>query len=148
MVTIGPMPYRHRQGRGREYIMQSTGHAPCASVARGGGRRPGRAEGRMQTSEHWERVYATKSADTVSWYQRRASLSLDLIGRSGIAAGARIIDVGGGASPLAGDLLAAGYTDVTVLDVPARSEEHTAELQSPFKILCGLLLATDKTASD
>jgi len=75
----------------------------------------------MQTSEHWERVYATKSADTVSWYQRRASLSLDLIGRSGIAAGARIIDVGGGASPLAGDLLAAGYTDVTVLDVSARA---------------------------
>jgi ubiquinone/menaquinone biosynthesis C-methylase UbiE len=42
---------------------------------------------------------------------------LDWIVRLGVAPDAPIIDVGGGTSPLAADLLAANYTNITVLDV-------------------------------
>lgn len=73
----------------------------------------------MQSKEHWEKVYATKSADAVSWFQPHADLSLDLIRNTGAAKDAGIIDVGGGASTLADGLLAEGYSDLTVLDLSA-----------------------------
>ncbi len=69
--------------------------------------------------EHWNEVYATKPADSVSWYQSVPRFSLDLIGRAGLAPEAAIIDIGGGASALAGRLLQNGYRDVTVLDISA-----------------------------
>lgn len=71
----------------------------------------------MDLKQHWERVYATKASDTVSWFQEHADTSLRLIHNTGIGNGAAIIDVGGGASKLADDLLTEGYTDVTVLDL-------------------------------
>jgi SAM-dependent methyltransferase len=70
-------------------------------------------------SQHWNEVYATKPADSVSWYQPAPRLSLDLIGRAGLAPDAAVIDIGGGASALAGRLLQAGYRDVAVLDISA-----------------------------
>jgi ubiquinone/menaquinone biosynthesis C-methylase UbiE len=73
----------------------------------------------MEAMSHWERVYATRSPDTVSWYQPHATLSLDLIRRIGAAPGTSVIDVGGGASTLVDDLLASGMVDVTVLDISA-----------------------------
>ncbi len=69
--------------------------------------------------EHWNEVYATKAADSVSWYQSVPQLSLDLIGRAGLAPEAAIIDIGGGASALAGRLLQSDYRDITVLDISA-----------------------------
>jgi SAM-dependent methyltransferase len=71
----------------------------------------------MEAKSHWERVYATRSPEAVSWYQPHAQLSLDLIRRIGAGPGTRVIDVGGGASTLVDDLLAAGIADVTVLDI-------------------------------
>lgn len=73
----------------------------------------------MQSKEHWEKVYATKAADAVSWFQPHAGLSLDLIKSTGAGKDAAIIDVGGGASTLVDDLLAEGCTDLTVLDLSA-----------------------------
>jgi len=73
----------------------------------------------MQPKEHWETVYTTKAADAVSWFQEHADLSLDLVKATGAGVGAAIIDVGGGASRLVDDLLAAGYHDLTVLDLSA-----------------------------
>ena len=71
----------------------------------------------MQTKDHWENVYATRAPEAVSWYQAHADLSLRLIQGTGVTAGASIIDVGGGTSTLVDDLLAAGFTNVTVLDI-------------------------------
>ena len=71
----------------------------------------------MQPKQHWENVYTTKAADAVSWFQPHAALSLDLIKSSGAGKEAGIIDVGGGASTLVDDLVAEGYTDLTVLDL-------------------------------
>lgn len=73
----------------------------------------------MQPKDHWETVYTTKATEAVSWFQEHADLSLDLIKATGAKLGARIIDVGGGASRLVDDLLANGYSDLTVLDLSA-----------------------------
>ncbi|MFZ2988018.1 class I SAM-dependent methyltransferase [Ideonella sp.] len=71
----------------------------------------------MQSKEHWEQVYSTKSEDAVSWFQEHAHQSIELIARTGVSRDASIIDVGGGASTLIDDLLAEGYQHVTVLDL-------------------------------
>jgi ubiquinone/menaquinone biosynthesis C-methylase UbiE len=71
----------------------------------------------MQRKEHWESVYATKAADAVSWFQEHAVSSLQLIKELTTDKQSSVIDIGGGASTLADDLLAAGYSDLTVLDI-------------------------------
>jgi len=71
----------------------------------------------MQPKHHWEKVYETKSANTVSWFQEHAEQSLRLIRETGVPLTASIIDVGGGASTLVDDLLETGYQSVTVLDL-------------------------------
>jgi SAM-dependent methyltransferase len=73
----------------------------------------------MDDCEHWELLYQSKAPDEVSWFQPRAITSLQLIRESGIGLSASIIDVGGGASVLVDDLLAAGFTDLTLLDISA-----------------------------
>jgi ubiquinone/menaquinone biosynthesis C-methylase UbiE len=79
--------------------------------------------GDMQSREHWERVYRTKSTTDVSWYQEHAEQSLRLIRRTGVSRDAAIIDVGGGASTLVDDLLQDGYGSLTVLDLSAAALE-------------------------
>jgi 2-polyprenyl-3-methyl-5-hydroxy-6-metoxy-1,4-benzoquinol methylase len=71
----------------------------------------------MQTKEHWEQVYSTKAVDEVSWFQDHAELSMKIIHDNNVAKKAQIIDVGGGASTFADDLLNDGYQALTVLDL-------------------------------
>ena len=71
----------------------------------------------MDTKTHWEKVYTTKAPEAVSWYRPHLETSLALIGRAADALSAAIIDVGGGESTLADDLLLRGYKNITVLDV-------------------------------
>jgi len=73
----------------------------------------------MQPKDHWEKVYTTKAADAVSWFQPHADLSVGLIKATGVGLDATIIDVGGGASTLVDDLLVMGYTNLWVLDLSA-----------------------------
>jgi len=73
----------------------------------------------MYPKDHWEKVYTSKAADAVSWFQPHADFSLGLIRETGVGCDAGIIDVGGGASTLVDDLVANGYTDLTVLDLSA-----------------------------
>jgi len=73
----------------------------------------------MEGSEpgsHWQNVYASKDAANVSWFQSSPEPSLRMIHKTGLAAGARAIDVGGGASSLVDHLLDDGFR-MTVLDV-------------------------------
>ena len=67
--------------------------------------------------EHWEAVYRTKLPTEVSWYQPMAGPSLRIILDWLPDRSAPLLDVGGGASMLAVQLLDAGYTDLTVLDL-------------------------------
>src|SRR5690606_32339190 len=90
-------------------------------LARGGAAgRPG-AGGRRAVSgpASWDAVYERLGERGVSWHQAFPAASLELIEAAGGAAGRAVIDVGGGMSPLAGELLARGAARVTVLDVSA-----------------------------
>ena len=73
-----------------------------------------------QSAGHWDSVYATKAPDAVSWYLPHLATSLQLIQKVAPADSA-IIDVGGGESTLIDDLLAAGFRDLTVLDISAEA---------------------------
>ena len=80
-------------------------------------------------AEHWQTVYETKSSTDVSWYQPVPQRSLALIQSTGLPPDAAILDVGGGASTLVDHLLAAGFSDITVLDVaPAALEAAKVRL--------------------
>jgi 2-polyprenyl-3-methyl-5-hydroxy-6-metoxy-1,4-benzoquinol methylase len=71
----------------------------------------------MDPKAHWETIYRTKDVHEVSWFQAEARRSLDLITRICPDRSAPIIDVGAGTSVLVDNLLAAGYRDLSVLDV-------------------------------
>jgi hypothetical protein len=66
----------------------------------------------------WDDAYAQGDA-TCSWVQATAQMSMRMLDAAGVTAADSLIDVGGGASPLAGDLLERGFRDVTVLDISA-----------------------------
>ena len=85
----------------------------------------------METKSHWEQVYRSKPVDSVSWYQPHALRSLDLIRRVAGGRDARILDVGGGASTLADDLLDAGMTHVSVLDISGSALEAARQRLGP-----------------
>lgn len=65
----------------------------------------------------WESVYEHNSADGVSWYQEEPVVSLSLVDRLLVDKGARVIDVGGGASLFVDFLLSRGFSDLSVLDI-------------------------------
>lgn len=71
----------------------------------------------MDVQAHWDRVYTEKAPDQVSWYTPHLEASLALIEHAGAGPSAAIIDVGGGESTLEDDLLARGYSNLTVLDI-------------------------------
>ena len=71
--------------------------------------------------EHWDKVYASRSDAELSWTQPEPVTSLALIAE---ACGAgRVIDIGGGTSPLAARLLDRGY-QVAVLDISQAAIER------------------------
>ena len=71
----------------------------------------------MEQKSHWETLYKQKHPADVSWYQPHLQASLRLLANAGLRPGARIIDVGSGASTLVDDLLDRGVSDVTALDI-------------------------------
>ena len=76
---------------------------------------------------HWEKIYTDLLPEEVSWYQKEPTLSLELIRRAGLGLDGAIIDIGGGASVLVDSLLAAGYRNVTVLDLSAHALAHATQ---------------------
>ena len=78
-------------------------------------------------AEHWARVWAGKSPTQVSWFEAKPEASLRMIEELGLASDAPILDVGGGASHLAGELLARGYLDLTVADISPEALEKAKE---------------------
>ena|SRR5579863_4259534 len=95
----------------------------------------------MNTKHHWESIYERKAPDRVSWYQPHLERSLDFIQGAGLALDAGIIDVGGGTSTLVDDLLARGYTNLTVLDISASAIEAAKARLGPRKNMVRWLVA-------
>ena len=75
----------------------------------------------LDSKQHWETIYQTKSANEVSWTQVVPQVSIDLIQATGLPKDAAIIDIGGGDSNLVDHLLALGYSNITVLDISAHA---------------------------
>jgi 2-polyprenyl-3-methyl-5-hydroxy-6-metoxy-1,4-benzoquinol methylase len=71
----------------------------------------------MDVQTHWEKVYAEKAPNEVSWYRPHLETSLALIEQTASGRSAKVIDVGGGESTLVDDLLDHGYENITVLDI-------------------------------
>lgn len=67
-------------------------------------------------TDHWERVYQTRSLTDVSWYQPDTAASIRMIEMGATAPGASVVDVGSGGSVLVDQLLDHGYTDITLVD--------------------------------
>jgi ubiquinone/menaquinone biosynthesis C-methylase UbiE len=82
----------------------------------------------MNRKEHWETVYETKTDQQVSWYREHLDNSLRLILDTKVGKDAAIIDVGGGSSTLADDLLENGFADVSVLDISAAAMQKSKAL--------------------
>lgn len=74
---------------------------------------------------HWDAIYRAKDEAQLSWHQDdpRKGTSFELI-REFAEPDARIIDIGGGSSTLAGELIKSGFSNVTVLDVSEAAIER------------------------
>ena len=77
----------------------------------------------VESKEHWENIYKTKSSKEVSWHKPHLDKSLELILSAGIDKNASIIDVGGGVSTLVDDLLEHGFKNIAVLDISSKALE-------------------------
>ena len=80
---------------------------------------------------HWDKAYELLTASGVSWYQPRASTSVDLISSLQLPPSTPVIDVGGGASTLADSLVGMGYLDITVLDLSTTALELAKKRLGP-----------------
>ena len=76
---------------------------------------------------HWNKVWATKQPDSVSWFQPDPAQSLHLIAAASLRKDAGIIDVGGGASELVDKLVERGWVHVAVLDIAEAAIDHAVE---------------------
>jgi SAM-dependent methyltransferase len=77
--------------------------------------------------DHWDQIYDTRPVTELSWYQSRPETSLRLIEEAASGPSAAVVDVGSGASELVDELLARGFTDLTLVDVSRRALEHVRE---------------------
>ena len=68
-------------------------------------------------ARHWDSAYGVRGPAGVSWYEPTPRVSLEIVSSLGVQLDAPLIDIGGGASRLADELVALGYTDVSVLDL-------------------------------
>jgi hypothetical protein len=79
---------------------------------------------------HWDDAYA-QGETTRSWFERQPGMSLRMLGSAGVSAADAVIDVGGGASPLAQTLLNRGFGDVTVLDFSVAGIQYAERRLGP-----------------
>ncbi|WP_447950717.1 class I SAM-dependent methyltransferase [Chryseobacterium koreense] len=74
--------------------------------------------------EHWEKVFATKAENEVSWYQEKPETSIKFFRENNIAKNAKILEIGGGDSHLIDHLLEMGYEKLTLLDISGNALER------------------------
>lgn len=104
--------------------MRPASHSPSSARAPA-------AEGHEPRAAHWERAYAGRDPRAASWFQDEAHPSLDLVTDAAASPACAVLDMGGGASTLAGHLLDRGFGNVTVVDMsPSALESARARLGS------------------
>jgi ubiquinone/menaquinone biosynthesis C-methylase UbiE len=78
----------------------------------------------MKNKEHWDKVFATKAENEVSWFQTYPKTSMNFLELFNLPLDANIIDVGGGDSYFVDALLDKGYKNIYVLDISANAIER------------------------
>lgn len=79
------------------------------------------------SKEHWEKVYTSKEDNEVSWYQEIPRTSIEVIKKTANGQSDSIIDIGGGNSNLASELMNLKFLDISVLDISEASLNRTKE---------------------
>jgi 2-polyprenyl-3-methyl-5-hydroxy-6-metoxy-1,4-benzoquinol methylase len=74
---------------------------------------------------HWEKVYQKKKTNEVSWYQLNPETSIELILSLKPDKEDSIIDIGGGDSFLADNLIELGFKKIFVLDISSAALERS-----------------------
>lgn len=77
-----------------------------------------------EKKQHWEKVFATKQENEVSWFQPKPETSINFFIENQIPKDAKIIDIGGGDSYLIDNLLDLGYQNLFLLDISANAIER------------------------
>lgn len=73
---------------------------------------------------HWDSIYTTKALTEVSWYQPVPETSLELIARCEPSVSDALMDIGGGDSFLADELLDRGFEGISILDISEKALER------------------------
>jgi len=84
------------------------------------------------SSSHWNKVYTTKKHDQIGWHQDHPTISLDWIMQY-TRQSDTIIDVGCGVSLLADNLLAEGYSDLSLLELSKNAIKAIQKRLTPEK---------------
>lgn len=71
----------------------------------------------MNRKEYWDKIYATKATDEVSWHQEFPATSIQFIEELNLPQSAKIFDNGAGDSYLVDNLLKRGFQNITVQDI-------------------------------
>ena len=79
------------------------------------------------SGDHWDRVYDSRPLTQLTWFQRHPATSLRLIEAAASGHSSAVVDVGSGTSALVDDLLARGFTDITLVDVSRRALEKVCD---------------------
>jgi SAM-dependent methyltransferase len=77
-----------------------------------------------ERKDHWEKVFATKAENELSWFQAYPKTSVEFLELFNLPLDAHIIDVGGGDSYFVDALLDKGYCNLYVLDISANAIER------------------------
>ena len=67
--------------------------------------------------QHWNKAYARVDETQLGWYEADVSPSMQLIKKSGIGPGSRLLSVGAGSTTLIDALLGHGYDNLLVNDI-------------------------------
>lgn len=77
--------------------------------------------------DHWEKVFATKAANEVSWFQPYPKTSVEFLELFNLPLDANIIDIGGGDSCLVDICIEKGYRNMYVLDISENALNRAKE---------------------
>jgi len=86
--------------------------------------------GKSGAAARWDSAYS-QGDDTRSWFEEQPGMSLRMLSSAGVLVAGAVIDVGGGASSLAGALLDRGFRDITVLDISAAGMQYARRRLGP-----------------
>ncbi|MDJ0644364.1 MAG: class I SAM-dependent methyltransferase [Flavobacteriaceae bacterium] len=71
----------------------------------------------IDLQKHWDEAYESKALHELGWYEKTSNVSLKLIQNLRLEKNAHILSVGAGASTLIDELLDAGYSNITAIDI-------------------------------